>query len=184
MQIGDGRVDPLSDQVRCLEATVGRWRGLTLAIVLIGATPWVVGAAGRPTDREAIRVSSLILVAPDGNEYATLSLQNGAPVLALRDGTRHATLTLADGSAGLACGGPEGVTFAGVSSSGAYFNARGSDLRTGVFAGVASLGAAAFRAYGCDMRVAASLEADAGGTPTLMLRDPRLGESTWPSARK
>ena len=181
MSHGSNFPDSVSRRLARLETSLVRWRRAALVCALAGALPWAIGAARTAGESGDLRVTSLTLVSVDGAEHATLMLDAGKPVLALRDGARHATLTLADGNAGLACGGPTGVTFAGVSASGAYFNARGTDLKTGVFAGVEVDGDAAFRAYGADMRVAAALQADTGGTPTLRLSDPRSGETTLPA---
>ncbi len=180
----ESAVDQLRIRVRLIESSVRRWRAAALASVLLAVLPWAVGAACRSGPVADLRVSSLTLVGPDGAERATLRLDEGAPVLTLRDAGRYATLTVADGSAGLACGGPQGVTFAGVSLAGAYFNARGTDLKTGVFAGVAVEGDAAFRAFGSDMKVAAALESDAAGSPLLRLSDPKLGETRLPEVAK
>jgi len=170
-----------SERLNRLESSLTRWKVAVLASVLAGSSPWVIGAARPAADAGDVRVTSLTLVSPDGLEHATLSLRAGAPVLSLREGSRHATLTLADGNTGLSCGAPEGATFAGVSTSGAYFNARGTDQATGVYAGVDVGGDAAFRAYGADMRVSAALESSAAGTPMLKLSDPTSGETKLPA---
>lgn len=145
-----------------------------------GTPAAAVPAAPASTD---LRGTSFTLVGADGAEYAYLKLDKGSPVLLLRQGDRYAMVTLADANAGVACGGPGGVTFAGVSATGAYFNARGNDQQAGVYAGVDEKLNTAFRAYGSDMKVAASLDVTSTGTPSLTLNDPKSGTTQLPSPR-
>ncbi len=179
----------LDDTARTLEARLSTlerrqrlWQGTALLACAAAVTPWVLGAGKSFEPAPDLKVSSLGLVGPDGVEYASLVLDKGAPVFMLRKDDRHVLLTLADNNAGLAAGGKNGVVFAGVSPDAAYFNARGSDLKTGVFAGVDNALNASFRGFASDMQVAASLDVPPKGGATLTLVDPKSGPFQLPAS--
>lgn len=180
---GPNDVSGLRERIERLESGARRWKACALAGLGAAVLPWALGAVPEREPARELRVSSLVLVAPDGSERATLRLEGGSPVLSLREGERHASLTLADGNAGLVCGGPAGASFSGVSRDGAYFNARAADLKMGVFAGIVGGASAAFRAYGSDMRVAAELEAGANGVPVMRLSNLKKSVTELPAAR-
>jgi hypothetical protein len=180
----------LESRLAKLESHQRAWQGAALLACAAALAPWVLGAGqpggqqnGQPSGPAPdLKVSSLGLVGPDGTEYATLALDKGAPTLMLRKDDRHVMLTLGDNNAGLAAGGKTGVVFVGVSPDAAYFNARGSDLKTGVFAGVDAKLNAAFRGYAADMQVAASLDVPPAGGATLTLTDPKSGPFQLPAS--
>lgn len=124
---------------------------------------------------------SLTLVDAAGDALATLT-SDGGPAFTLRHEGRHVSLTLADGNAGLAAGGPQGVVFAGVSSTGAYFNARGQDLLGGVFVGVSADRVPMVTGYSSNMESTFAAEIDAQGSATFKLADPKRGETQFPAA--
>lgn len=172
----------LESRLAKLESRQRAWQGVALLACAAAAAPWVLGAGQPAQPAPDMKVSSLGLVGPDGAEYATLALDKGAPTLLLRKDERHVMLTLGDNNAGLAAGGKTGVVFVGVSPDAAYFNARGSDFKTGVFAGVDAKLNAAFRGFAADMQVAASLDVPPTGGATLTLTDPKSGPFQLPAS--
>jgi hypothetical protein len=69
-----------------------------------------------------------------------------------------------------------------VTGEGAYFNARGHDLKAGVYAGVGKDLSASFRGYASDMASATSLDVGADRSARLTLSDPVRGSTTLPAA--
>jgi hypothetical protein len=165
-----------------LETNARRWRVVAAGAVCAAVLPWGLGL-GRPSDAPAdLTVKSLVMVDGAGLPAATLQFEGGSPVLTLTQGGRHASLTLADGSAGVACSGPNGVAFAGVSETGAYFNARGNDLLGGVFVGVSADRVPMVTGYSSNMESTFAAEIDAKGSATFKLADPTRGETQLPMA--
>lgn len=175
--------DPASDmnlRISALERGTRRWRLVAAAALAAAIAPWVLGAAGRSEPAGEVRATSLTLVNAEGATYGQITLRDGAPVLTMNHQGRHVTLTLEGGNAGLAAGSGDGVVFAGVSDGSAYFNARGKDLLTGVYAGVGSALDAAVRTYSGDMRSVAHLGVGPDGSATVSATDPATGTSSLP----
>lgn len=165
-----------------LERSAARWRLVAACTTAMLAISFLAGLiAPTPSALRDIRAASFTLVGPDGTEGGTLGFEQGIPVLRLAADGRQVSLCLADGTAGLTAHGPAGVIFSGVSKGGAYFNARGGDLRTGVYVGVDSDLNAALRAYPASLTVAASMDVSPTGKSSIRLVSPDRTETVFTS---
>ena len=148
-------------------------RSFRWALLAALAVSFCSCASSSATTGDVLRCTKLELVNSSGEVIAVLtSDDDGNPYLRMYGGGGHASLMAAADHAGLSAGGGAGVAFLGVTNRDAGFNARGANLRNGIWAGVRNQGNAGLRSYGESLKGGVRLEVEEDGAPVLRLADP------------